>query len=140
MTNPLRGLSTIRYQAFDHQAAKRWYSEFLGLEPYFDRPGYCEFRLGDFQAELGLLDANYLGTLGTAETSGTPGGVVAYWHVDDLEGTIERLVAMGAVVHEPVRQFGEGFIGAAVLDPFGNILGLMHNAHYLAMVGELAKA
>ena len=61
MTNPLRGLSTIRYQAADHEAAKRWYTELLGAAPYFDRPGYCEFRIGDYQAELGLLDAKYAG-------------------------------------------------------------------------------
>jgi len=135
MTNPLRGLSTIRYQALDHEGAKAWYAELLGVEPYFDRPGYCEFRIGDHQHELGILDARYLGTLGAAAAPQGPGGVVAYWHVDDLEGTLARMVAMGATIHEPVREFGEGFVGAAVLDPFGNIVGLMYNVHYLEMLG-----
>lgn len=136
MTNPLRGMSTIRYQAADHAAAKRWYSEFLGVEPYFDRPGYCEFRIGDYQHELGILDAKFLGTLGGAERATAPAGVVVYWHVDDLQATLDRLVAMGATVHEPIREFGEGFVGAAVLDPFGNIVGLMYNVHFLSVLAE----
>lgn len=129
MTNLLRGLSTIRYEALDHEAAKRWYSELLGTPPYFERPGYCEFRLGDFQHELGLMDSSFRGMVGGASAS-APGGAVAYWHVDDLDGAIARFLAMGARVHEPVRKFGEGFIAAAMLDPFGNVVGLMYNQHY----------
>lgn len=136
MTNPLRGLSTIRYQAADHEAAKRWYTELLGAAPYFDRPGYCEFRIGDYQAELGLLDAKYAGTLGSGPTATTPGGAVTYWHVDDLSATIDRFLALGATLHEPIREFGEGFVGAAVLDPFGNIVGLMYNKHYLEVLAK----
>jgi hypothetical protein len=46
-TSPLRGLSTVNFFAVDHVAATKWYTEFLGVEPYFERPGYVEFRLGD---------------------------------------------------------------------------------------------
>ncbi|MBI4049018.1 MAG: VOC family protein, partial [Devosia nanyangense] len=31
---------------------------------------------------------------------------------------------------------GEGFVGAAVLDPFGNIVGLMYNKHYLEVLAK----
>jgi hypothetical protein len=34
---------------------------------------------------------------------------------------------MGATALEAPRDFGEGFIGATVVGPFGNILGLMYN-------------
>jgi catechol 2,3-dioxygenase-like lactoylglutathione lyase family enzyme len=50
----LRGFATISFWADDLKAAKKWYTDLLGIEPYFERPGYCEFRLGDHQDELGL--------------------------------------------------------------------------------------
>ena len=41
-TSLLLGLSTVSFFAADHAAARKWYSEFLGVEPYFERPGYVE--------------------------------------------------------------------------------------------------
>jgi predicted enzyme related to lactoylglutathione lyase len=131
----LRGVSTVRYQADDLAAAKRWYAELLGIEPYFDRPEYAEFRLGDYQHELGLLDRKFFGVLGGHEGAPTgPSGVVAYWHVDDVPATLDRLLSMGATQHEAPRDFGAGFVGASVIDPFGNILGIMYNPHYLEVL------
>ncbi|MFI7501281.1 VOC family protein [Streptomyces sp. NPDC049687] len=115
------------------EAAKRWYTELLGIRPYFERPGYAEFRIGDYQHELGLLDSKCVTDLGAH--TGTAGGVVTYWHVDDVQATLNRLGALGATVHEPVREFGEGFVGASVVDPFGNVLGIMENRHYLEILG-----
>lgn len=128
----LRGVSTVVYHAEDHEAAKRWYTEVLGIEPYMDTPAYAEFRFGDYSHELGLLNTKFLGELGGAQAgAAVPGGVITYWHVDDIEGTLARLIGLGAKLHHPPRDFGEGFIGATVIDPFGNILGLMYNPHYL---------
>jgi hypothetical protein len=31
---------------------------------------------------------------------------------------------------------GDRFVTASVLDPFGNLLGVMHNQHYLEMLSE----
>jgi predicted enzyme related to lactoylglutathione lyase len=132
----LRGLTTVRYHADDLAAAKRWYAEVLGVEPYFDRPGYAEFRIGDYQHELGLMDRRFLGELGGGQDA-APGGVVTYWHVDDVYAGLERLVALGAKQHEAPRDFGHGFIGAAVIDPFGNVLGIMQNPHYLEVLATM---
>lgn len=134
----LRGLTTVAYQADDLAAATKWYGDVLGIEPYFNTPAYVEFRIGDYQHELGILDRRYLGELGGAEGSATgPAGVITYWHVDDVPAAIDRLLAMGATPHQPPRDFGEGFIGASVVDPFGNILGLMYNPHYLEVLGRI---
>jgi predicted enzyme related to lactoylglutathione lyase len=57
-----------------------------------------------------------------------------YWHVDDVHGTLDRLLEQGATLHQPVIERGEGFVTASVVDPFGNILGVMYNPHYLAML------
>ncbi|MDR6554626.1 putative enzyme related to lactoylglutathione lyase [Paenibacillus qinlingensis] len=132
----LRGFATISYWADDVGAAQAWYSELLGMKPYFEKSGpdgqlvYAEFRLGDYQHELGLIDRRFAPT----HASTSPGGAIMYWHVDDIEATLTLLKAMGAVEYEPLVHRGEGFITASVTDPFGNVLGIMYNAHYLKMV------
>ena len=106
----LRGLTTVSFWAADHAAAKRWYTELLGINPYFERPGYAEFRIGDYQHELGLIDSRY-----APDPSATgPAGAVVYWHVDDLSATLDKLLAMGAKAHEAPIDRGKGFITASV--------------------------
>lgn len=128
----LRGFATVSFWAGDLEAAKGWYSELLGAEPYFARPGYYEFRVGDYQHELGLIDSRY--APGGKATG--PAGAVLYWHVDDVEAALEKLLAMGATEHQPYTERGMGFVTASVVDPFGNILGVMYNPHYLEVLGR----
>ena len=132
----LRGVATISFYAADVLAAKQWYSDLLGIEPYFARPdaahpAYIEFRIGDFQHELGIIDRKYA----PKAASAIPGGAIAYWHVDDVAATLEKLITMGATEFEPLTQRGAGFITATVVDPFGNLLGIMYNPHYLEVLG-----
>ena len=136
-TQSLRGFTTISYWVADLEAAKRWYAELLGIEPYFQRPGYCEFRIGDYQHELGLIDSKYA----PFDTSATgPAGAVMFWHVDDVNATFNRLLSMGAKQLEAPLDRGKGYITASVVDPFGNILGIMYNPHYLEVLGSIKKA
>ena len=58
-----------------------------------------------------------------------------YWHVDDLPATVERLLSLGATEYQPITQRGDGFTTASVVDPFGNVLGVMYNRHYLEVAG-----
>jgi predicted enzyme related to lactoylglutathione lyase len=137
----LRGLATISFWADDVNAAKKWYTELLGIEPYFERPdsknpAYVEFRLGDYQHELGIIDRKFA----PKETSSGTGGVVAFWHVDDIEATLEKIKAMGAKEYEPLTNREAGFVTASVVDPFGNILGIMYNPHYLEILESRKKA
>ena len=138
----LRGLVTISYWADDLKAARTWYSELLGMTPYFERPdsenpGYIEFRLGDYQDELGIIDRKYA----PQGAAAGPGGVVVYWHVDDVAAMLEKLTAMGATIYEPLTPRGEGgWVTASVIDPFGNILGIMYNPHYLEILGAKGTA
>jgi predicted enzyme related to lactoylglutathione lyase len=132
----LCGLTTVSFWAADLAAAKQWYAALLGIDPYFERPGYAEFRLGDYQHELGLIDSRY-----APDSSATgPAGAIVYWHVDDVPATLEKLLSMGATEHQPPIDRGAGFITASVVDPFGNILGIMYNPHYLAVLGSIRKA
>lgn len=129
----LRGLSTVSFYADDHEKAKKWYSEILGMEPYFNVPGYSEFRLGDFQHELGIINGKYAPKKASKEI----GGAIAYWHVDDLQATLDLLISKGAKLYEPIIDRSGGkmaFVTASVIDPFGNILGIMTNEHYLEVL------
>ena len=113
----------------------------LGIEPYFERPGaqgpaYYEFRVGDYQHELGLIDRRYA----PAGATTGPAGAIAYWHVDDPSATLEKLIGMGAREYEAVTVRGEGFVTASVVDPFGNVLGVMHNRHYLEVLASIGAA
>lgn len=129
-SHTLRGLATISFYAADHEAAKKWYADFLDIEPYFNVPGYSEFRIGDYQHELGIIDSSYA-PAGAADTTA---GAIAYWHVDDLQATLDKLISMGAKEYQPVTDHSQdgngGFVTASVVDPFGNILGIMTNSHY----------
>ena len=138
----LRGFATISYWADDVPAAVSWFAEFLGVEPYFSRPGpdgrqaYAEFRIGDSLDELGIIDSQWRPPSASTE----PGGAVMHWHVDDIEATLERLLSMGAKEYLPITPREEGFVTAAVVDPFGNVLGVMYNPHYLEMLASTKQA
>ncbi|MFJ9591552.1 VOC family protein [Streptomyces virginiae] len=127
----LRGFATINFWADDLEAAKAWYTEVLGIAPYFERPGYAEFRVGDYQHEIGIVDRRHAPPGAARE----PGGAVAYWAVDDLQEALARLLELGAEEYQPVTAHGGGgFVTAAVTDPFGNVLGIMRNPHYMEVL------
>jgi predicted enzyme related to lactoylglutathione lyase len=133
-----RGFATVSFYADDLAAAREWYTEVLGIEPYFAfppapaAPAYLEFRVGDSEDELGLIDSRHTPP-GAADA---PAGAIVYWHVDDLAATVARLIALGATEYQPITERGDGFVTASVVDPFGNLLGVMHNAHYLEVLAR----
>ena len=133
-----RGFATVSFYADDLAKTGAWYAELFGVEPYYafppppELPAYIEFRIGDDEDELGLIDRRYA----PAGASNPPGGAVMFWHVDDLPATVQRLLDMGATEYEPVTPRAAGFTTASFVDPFGNVLGVMHNPHYLEMVGR----
>ncbi|MFI5691071.1 VOC family protein [Kribbella sp. NPDC051586] len=138
----LRGLATVSFYAADVKTARAWYEELLGIAAYYavpsaEEPAYVEFRFGDFQCELGIIDAKY-----ATHQVGSPAGAIVYWHVDDLEETVDRLVELGATVVEGIAERGSntGFRTASVEDPFGNLIGVMNNPHYLEVVESLKSA
>lgn len=132
----LRGMATLVFWADDLDAAKAWYTELLGVEPYYRFPqegpaAYIEFRIGDSEDEFGFIDRKYA----PADAPTQPGGAIMHWHVDDVEAAFERLLSMGAKEHQPLTRRGSGFDTAAVVDPFGNVLGIMYNPHYVEILG-----
>ncbi len=115
----LLGLRTAIYHTPDITEGKLWYTRVLGAAPYFDQPFYVGFNVGGF--ELGL----------------TPDGgpdartvVGAYWGVKDIAAAHARLLELGAVPRTEIQDVGEGIRMADVLDPFGNVLGIIENPHF----------
>ncbi len=117
----LKGLRTAVYGGNDLEKAKRWYTEACGVAPYFDQSFYVGFNVGGY--ELGL------------DPNATPiheknAGVVAYWGVDDIEKEYHRLLSIGAKEHSEIKDVGGNIKVASVLDPFGNVFGLIYNPNF----------
>ncbi len=61
---------------------------------------------------------------------GGVGGVTAYWGVEDIDAAMAKLRELGPAVHTDVKDVGEGIRVASVIDPFGNVLGVIENPHF----------
>ncbi len=117
----LQGLRTVIYGVSDIARAKAWYSQALGMAPYFDEPFYVGFNVGGY--ELGLNP-------NVQPNSAENAGVVAYWGVEDIAAELKRLLEIGGKEHSAIQDVGDGIQVATLLDPFGNIIGLIHNPHF----------
>lgn len=117
------GLRTAIYSVPDLDRAKIWYSELLSEAPYFDQPYYVGFDVSGY--ELGLQPDSARGS-SVHET------VTAYWGVAEIEREYARLQLLGATAHSPITDVGAGIRVATLLDPFGNILGLIENPNFEA--------
>lgn len=117
----LQGLRTVIYGVSDIARAKAWYSQALGMAPYFDEPFYVGFNVGGY--ELGLNP-------NVSPNSAENAGVVAYWGVEDIAAEFKRLLEIGGKEHSAIQDAGDGIQVATLLDPFGNIIGLIHNPHF----------
>ena len=131
----LRGFATVSFYAADVKAAREWYSKLLGIEAYYAVPSAEEPAYVEFQCELGIIDAKYA----PHPVGNGPSGAIVSWHVDDLEGELERLLELGATLNEGIVERGNntGFRTASVVDPFGNLIGIMSNPHYLEILADL---
>jgi predicted enzyme related to lactoylglutathione lyase len=116
----IKGLRTVIYNVDDIEKAKEWYSSILGFKPYFDQPFYVGFNVGGY--ELGL-DPN-------ASDKSKGKNVAAYWGVDNILKSLEHLIKLGAKKNSDIQDVGEGIKVASVLDPFGNILGIIENPNF----------
>ena len=120
--NPMfLGLRTAIYYVSDIEKAKAWYTNVLGIKPYFDEPFYVGYNVGGY--ELGLHP-------GEGNAAMKNAGVVAYWGVDDAHAAVKHLVQHGATLQQDVQDVGEGILVATVHDPFGNLFGIIKNPHF----------
>ncbi|OAN61384.1 bleomycin resistance protein [Balneola sp. EhC07] len=115
-----KGLRTVIYPAPNLKKAKEWYSVALGEQPYFDEEFYVGFDIGGY--ELGLQPER---------TPGTAGSIV-YWGVIDIQETWNKLIELGATADEKIMHVGGNVYVATVVDPFGNLFGIIQNPNFEA--------
>lgn len=115
------GISTHTMIVDDPAKARAWYTDLLGAEPCFDNGPYVEWRIGPHDHELGLLDA----AVAPSRQGEGDAGAILYLQVPDARAAFGRLLDLGAREHWAPREFGGGYVGGSVVDPFGNVLGVM---------------
>lgn len=93
-------------------AAKRFFRELIGADPYADTPYYVGYKNGDI--EIGLIPQG---------SSAKPGGL-AYWTVGDIAASVKGLVGAGGTVVQDITDVANGLLVASVKDPNGTIVGL----------------
>lgn len=107
----MKDVSLIVYPAADLTAAKRFFTELTGTEPYADSPHYVGYKSGDME-------------IGLAPSGNKSDGALAYWTVSDIEASVKALVAAGGTVAQDVTDVGYGLLVASVKDSNGSIVGL----------------
>jgi len=112
------GLRTTIYKVANITAAKKWYAAAFQTSPYFDEPFYVGFNIAGY--ELGLQP----------EAKPVPvksENVLSYWGVENIQQEYDRLLGLGATIHEAPTNVGGELMVATVIDPWGNIIGLIYN-------------
>ena len=121
MFKVMLGLRTTAYIVKDLAQAKAWYTKAFKTEPYFDESFYVGFNIQGY--ELGLLPEGN-------ETNLKGENVLSYWGVEDIQKELERLIELGATIHEkPINVDGELLV-CSVKDPWSNIIGLIYNPYF----------
>jgi len=107
-------MKTVIYPVKDLEQAKALYGALLGVEPSADAPYYVGYDVPDLHVGL---DPN-----GHAQGMTGP---VCFWHVDDINASVEAFVAAGGTVAQPARDVGGGRLVATVEDDAGNRSGFI---------------
>jgi predicted enzyme related to lactoylglutathione lyase len=102
------------YPARDMDAAKRLFQTVLGVDPYVDSAYYAGFRTGDL--EVGL------------DPNGSGSGPIAYWFVQDITASLQRLLDAGAELVQDVTSVGPGRQIAQVKDAQGSTVGILQDS------------
>ncbi len=108
-----QGIWTIIYPVKDLSKARTLFRELLGVEPYADAPYYIGFKVGN--QDIGL------------DPNGHQDGMTAYYHVDNINQSLNSLVDAGAKTLQEIKDVGGGRQIASVQDENGNIIGLIQD-------------
>jgi predicted enzyme related to lactoylglutathione lyase len=107
------GVRTIVYPVKDIARAKSAFRDLLGVEPYADAPYYVGFKVGN--QDIGL------------DPNGHKEGMTVYYHVDDIQKSLQGLVETGAQVQQEIKDVGGGRLIAIAKDADGNLIGLLQD-------------
>src|SRR5688500_16730610 len=107
------GMKTTTYPVKDLTTAKQLYGTLFGVEPYMDEPYYVAFN----------VDGHDVGLDPNGHSKGMT-GPIGYWHVDDINESLDALVEAGGEIEQAVSDVGGGALIATVKDTDGNVTGL----------------
>lgn len=114
----VEALAQVALTVTDLEAAKAFYRDGLGMQFLFDAGTMAFFQCGNVRLLLGLAGDTQPG-----------GGTILYFRVADLESAHAALRSRGATLkqgpHLVARMKSHDLWLAFVLDPAGNVLGLM---------------
>lgn len=108
-----QGVTTVIYPVKDMARAKMRFHTLLGVEPYSDEPYYVGFKVEG--QDIGLVP------------NSPEAGITAFYHVDDIEQSLQALLDTGSQVLREINDVGGGRLVASVRDPDGNIIGLVQD-------------
>lgn len=89
-----KGVKTILYPVKDITQAKTLFRKFLETEPYADQSFYVGFKVDD--QDIGLVPNN------------PEGGVSAFYHVDDIQKSLQILLEDEAIIIQDIKNVGGG--------------------------------
>ena len=114
MTTPLsnQGVKPVLHPVTDLDKALVVFVALLGQGTDHDAPYYVGYEVAG--QHIGLVPR------------GT-GGPVAYWHVPAIEAKLAEVTAAGATVKDAPKDVGGGRLVATVVDPDGNVLGILQD-------------
>jgi predicted enzyme related to lactoylglutathione lyase len=110
------GVKTVIFPVKDLDGAKALFTALLGAAPESDTPYYVGWKVAG--QDVGL-DPN-----GHAQGLTGP---VAYFHVDDIAGSVQALAAAGGEIQQEPNDVGGGRQIARVKDADGNLIGLLQD-------------
>ncbi len=112
------GVRTILYPVRDLDKAKELFTRIAGKEPVADSPYYVGYD----------LDGQQIGLVPNGHDSQNMTGATAFWHVDDIEASVQAVLEAGGTMQQEINDVGNGRRVAAVVDAEGNVLGFLQDA------------
>ncbi len=112
------GLQRAVYTVENMDKGKDWYSRALEITPFIEEPELAVFDISGF--ELVLVP-------GIRPEAVSQNGQMPFWEVTDIEAVFKHLLLIGAQRNKDVTENGDGTLTASVIDPFGNIFGIIQN-------------
>ncbi|MFU1856119.1 glyoxalase [Sphingobacterium sp. CZ-UAM] len=106
-----QGVKTVLYPVKDMAQSKALFTKLLAMEPYVDSPYYIGFKVDN--QDIGLVPNN------------PEEGLTAFFHVDNINSSLEVLVDAGAKIIRDIIDVGGGKLVASVKDSNNNIIGLI---------------
>src|SRR5205809_3632084 len=97
-----KGIKTVIYPVKDVNQGKILFRKLLGVDPYADQPYYIGFKIGD--QDIGLVPKN------------NDDGMTAFYHVDDIKGSLQILLDGGAQTIQDIKNVGGGRLIASAKD------------------------